>query len=92
MFFNRLCTTFTAYIAKNEYSFPKLVFLIVTPTASQSETSRAILNKLYQTSAKEHVVEQKELMKNYDNSYQTDMIILDFSKAFDTVPHRRLLQ
>ena len=26
-----------------------------------------------------------------DNHYQTDLVLLDFSKAFDTVPHRRLL-
>ena len=26
-----------------------------------------------------------------DNPYQTDLILLDCSKAFDTVPHRRLL-
>ena len=26
-----------------------------------------------------------------DNHYQTDLILLDFSKAFDAVPHRRLL-
>ena len=26
-----------------------------------------------------------------DNHNQTDLILLDFSKAFDTVPHRRLL-
>ena len=26
-----------------------------------------------------------------DNHYQTDLILLDFSKAFGTVPHRRLL-
>ena len=26
-------------------------------------------------------------MKNFDNKIQTDFAILDFSKAFDTVPH-----
>ena len=26
-----------------------------------------------------------------DNHYQADLILLDFSKAFDTVPHRHLL-
>ena len=26
-----------------------------------------------------------------DNHYQTDLILLDFSKAFDTLPHRQLL-
>ena len=30
-------------------------------------------------------------MSNYDCKVQTDVAILDFSKAFDTVPHKRLL-
>ena len=32
-----------------------------------------------------------ELASSLDKSVQTDMIILDFSKAFDKVPHKRLL-
>ena len=33
----------------------------------------------------------QDLMKNRDEHIQTDMVILDFSKAFDTVPHLKLL-
>ena len=32
-----------------------------------------------------------ELAKSLDNKGQTDLIILDFSKAFDKIPHKRLL-
>jgi len=31
------------------------------------------------------------MLKNRDQGKQLDVAILDFSKAFDTVPHRRLL-
>ena len=33
----------------------------------------------------------EELAKSIDDKAQTDVTILDFAKAFDTVPHRRLL-
>ena len=33
----------------------------------------------------------EEFHRNLDKGQQTDAIILDFSKAFDTVPHQRLL-
>ena len=32
-----------------------------------------------------------DLARNSDDGYQTDIAILDFSKAFDTVPHHKLL-
>ena len=32
-----------------------------------------------------------DLARNSDRNFQTDVVILDFSKAFDTVPHDRLL-
>lgn len=32
-----------------------------------------------------------DLLTSYDNGKQVDIAILDFSKAFDTVPHRKLL-
>ena len=34
----------------------------------------------------------RELSSSLDKGIQTDMIILDFSKAFDRVPHLRLLK
>ena len=33
----------------------------------------------------------EEISRALDNHHQIDMLILDFSKAFDTVPHQRLL-
>jgi hypothetical protein len=32
-----------------------------------------------------------DLTSNMDKNYQTDMIVLDFAKAFDKVSHPRLL-
>jgi hypothetical protein len=33
-----------------------------------------------------------DIVQAFDKKKQTDMVILDFSKAFDTVPHDRLIQ
>ena len=35
---------------------------------------------------------QHDLASTLDKGVQTDMVVLDFSKAFDRVPHRRLLR
>ena len=32
-----------------------------------------------------------DLVQNYEDKIQTDLIVLDFSKAFDVVPHQRSL-
>ena len=37
------------------------------------------------------VVTAHDLLNFYDQNRQVDVVILDFSKAFDTVPHRKLL-
>ena len=33
----------------------------------------------------------EDLVQNYEDKIQTDLIVLNFSKAFDVVPHQRLL-
>ena len=38
------------------------------------------------------IITINDLTKNLDNNTQTDLFILDFAKAFDTVPHERLLE
>ena len=37
------------------------------------------------------IITIQDLAKTVDNKGQTDVILLDFSKAFDKVPHHRLL-
>ena len=44
-------------------------------------------------SCETHIVTlQHDLASTLDKGVQTDMVVLDFSKAFDRVPHRRLLR
>ena len=33
----------------------------------------------------------QDIIQNFDSKQHTDLITLDFSKAFDTVPHKKLL-
>ena len=37
------------------------------------------------------VITAHDLLEAFDNDTQSDVLVLDFSKAFDTVPHRKLL-
>ena len=37
------------------------------------------------------IITLNDLLESFDNKDQVDMVILDFSKAFDTVPHQKLL-
>ena len=37
------------------------------------------------------ILTMHDMMQNFDSKQQTDLVILDFSKAFDTVPHKKLL-
>jgi tRNA A58 N-methylase Trm61 len=37
------------------------------------------------------IVTLNDLLQSYDQNKQTDVVILDFSKAFDIVPHDKLM-
>ena len=37
------------------------------------------------------ILTMHDIMQNFDFKQQTDLLMLDFSKAFDTVPHKKLL-
>ena len=37
------------------------------------------------------ILTMHDIMQNFDTKQQTDLVMLDCSKAFDTVPHKKLL-
>ena len=45
----------------------------------------------YRSCESQLILTMNDLSKNIDRKKATDMIALDFSKAFDVIPHRRLL-
>ena len=42
--------------------------------------------------ASQLLITVEDLARNLDRGLQTDVLILDFQKAFDTVPHQRLIR
>ena len=38
-----------------------------------------------------YINKMHDIMKSFDSKKQTDLVILDFSKVFNTVPHKKLL-
>ena len=38
-----------------------------------------------------HAITADEFIQNFESKTQTDVVVLDFSKAFNVVPHQRLL-
>ena len=38
-----------------------------------------------------HLITTDEFIQNFEGKTQTDVVVLNFSKAFDVVPHQRLL-
>ena len=56
---------------------------------AKTAIGEAILH-LYAGHRSRHIMDQHTQQHRKYNPSQTDMIIMDFSKAFDKVPHRRL--
>ena len=74
-----------------------LEHVIVSKTVKQLERYNILNDCQHSFGAKRSCETQivtlyHELASSFDKKVQTDMIILDFSKAFDRVPHQRLLK
>ena len=39
----------------------------------------------------QHLITTDGFIQNFKSKTQTDVVVLDFSKAFDNIPHQRLL-
>jgi hypothetical protein len=50
------------------------------------------MNKVRRSCETQLLTLAHEMLSSLDVGYQHDLIILDFSKAFDRVPHERLLK
>ena len=75
----------------------KLLEHIICKSIMTHSTKNEILTPVQHGFRAEHSCESqlllptKDLVQNYEDKIQTDLIVLDFSKAFDVVPHQRLL-
>ena len=75
----------------------KLLEHIICKNIMTYFTKNKILTSVQHGSRAEHSCESQllltteDLVQNYEDKIQTDLIVLNFSKAFDVVPHQRLL-
>ena len=75
----------------------KLLEHIIFKNIMTHITNNKILNPVQHCFRAEHscksqiLLTTEDLVQNYEDKIQTDLIVLDFSIAFDAVPHQRLL-
>ena len=75
----------------------KLLEHIICKNIMTHFTKNTILTSVKHSFLAEHscrsqlLLTTEDLKQNYEDKIQTDFIVLDFSKAFDVVPHQRLL-
>ena len=62
-------------------------------TESDTSTDRVRSAQIESDTVMHHelVVTAHDLLESFDSDTQADALVLDFSKAFDTAPHRKLL-
>ena len=63
--------------------------LVVFSTFAFTDRQNGFRSK--HSTASQLIITTHDLAQSHVNKLQVDMIIMDFSKAFDTVPHNRLL-
>ena len=71
-------------------SFIQILCIISIPTQSLQIKKHGFRSK--HSTESQLILTVQDLVHSLNNKKQVDMIIMDFSKAFDVLPHNRLLQ